>query len=238
MTRTIKMKSITRRILSTMLVCLAFYFLASPLYAQSANSATDISNINKMSTLIQQQYTTVESFQADFTQVLTHLESGTQETRKGTFIFQTPFLIRWETKSPYPELFLVNDKEVWSYFPDEYLAYRYSLSIIEESYSIFGVLIGQTRLDDTFDASFVSEENGIIQLKLIPKEPSVSMLEGFIWFEKDTGIIKEVEIIDFYRNSNKVSLDTIVWNPPITKNTFSFIPDAQVEVEDHFDVGY
>ena len=243
---------ITKKILNTMLICLSFYFLAAPLHAQDinsvntkainassdSNSINDTIDINEMSTLIQQQYATVKSFQADFTQVLSHLESGSQETRKGIFLFQTPFRVHWETKSPYPELFIVTDKEVWSYFPDEYLAYRYNLSIIEESYSIFSVLIGQSRLDTVFNASLVGKKNGIIQLKLIPKEPSVSMLEGFIWFEKDTGIIKEVEIIDFYYNSNKVSLDTIVWNPPITDKTFSFIPSADVEVEDHFNAGY
>lgn len=180
---------------------------------------------------MQKKYETMQSFTAEFTQRLLHRESGSEETRKGTLSFQKPLRVRWETKAPHPELLVITDAEVWDYLPDEELAYQYSPDVVHDSRSIIQVITGQTRLDKDFSVESEPDDNGLAVLRLYPKDPSPQLVEAILWVDKSTRLIKKAQILDFYGNTNEVTLNNLIPDATIKAGTFQFTPPKGITVE-------
>lgn len=181
---------------------------------------------------IQNAYGQIDSFSADFSQTLTHKESGAVEKRKGKLEFQKPLLIRWQTAKPHPETLIVNSREIWDYLPDEEIAYRYSPEMAQDSRSIIQVLTGQAKLNKDFDVKNDGKENGLSRLILYPRDPGPQMVEARIWVDPASGAIQRAKVIDFYGNSNDVAFDSFRPGAKIPAAQFSFKPPKGVEVED------
>lgn len=181
---------------------------------------------------IQKQYQSLNSFSADFTQILHHQESGAEEHREGSLIFTKPFRLRWETRKPNAELLVVNEKEVWDYLPDEETAYRYSPEVVNDSASVIHVVTGQSRLDKDFTVAKEPDDANLLVLRLSPKEPSVQMVEAILWIDKESNIIRRARILDFYGNTNELRFTKFTPNASATANHFRFTPPKNVSVED------
>lgn len=198
-----------------------------PHLGHAAQPASELAN------KIQNAYSQVESFEADFDQTLTHRESGAVEKRKGKLQFQKPLLIRWQTRKPHEETLIVNSKEIWDYLPDEEIAYRYAPSLVQDSRSIIQVLTGQAKLDKDFDIKPAAKNTGALQkLLLYPHEPTPQMVEAAIWVEPATGFIQRASVTDFYGNINDVVFNTFKPGAKIPSARFSFTPPKGIEVED------
>lgn len=205
-------------------VAVCLLCLAMPLTAKADVSDT-----------MQKAYTDLQSFDATFTQTLTHQESGSEEVREGTLFFQKPLLARWETLDPWAELLLVTDKEIWNYLPDEDIAYKYSLELAQDSRSVLMVITGQAPLKKDFDVEYLPDENGQALVLLYPKEPVANLVEARLWVDKGTGFIKKAQLLDFYGNTNEIAFKTFTPNAKAAKNAFVFNPPEGVLVEDHTD---
>lgn len=212
-------------------------FLSIGVSAQAAVSADIAPVVEKL----QKTYGAMKGFKATFTQALTHQESGTTESRKGTLLYLKPLLVRWETDAPTPELLLVGEKEIWNHLPDEELAYKYSLELAKDSRSVIMVVTGQSPLDKDFDVERMveSEENpadkGLVHLLLYPKDPAPQMTEAQLWVDPQTGLIKRALVMDFYGNTNQITFDTLAPDAPLAPSAFIFTPPNGTEVEDHTD---
>ncbi len=180
---------------------------------------------------MQKKYETMQSFTANFTQRLLHQESGAEETRQGSLVFQKPLRVRWETKAPHAELLVITDKDVWDYLPDEELAYQYAPEVVRDSRSIIQVITGQTRLDTDFSVEAEPDDNGLAVLRLYPKDPSPQLVEAILWVDKNTKLIKKAQILDFYGNTNEVTLNELLPDAPIKAGTFEFTPPKGITVE-------
>ncbi|MDR2573091.1 MAG: outer membrane lipoprotein chaperone LolA [Desulfovibrio sp.] len=186
-----------------------------------------------MTARLQKQYGELKGFSADFEQILTHRESGAVEKRKGSLLFQKPLFIRWETQKPHQELLAATGKEIWNYLPDEELAYRYPLSMLQDSRNIIGVLTGQAALTRDFEVKAEGMEGGFAKLKLYPKEPGPQMVEALIWVDNADGYLRRAEITDFYGNKNEVRFTSFTPRPDFKGSDFNFTPPKGVEIEDH-----
>ena len=180
---------------------------------------------------MQKKYEAMQSFTAEFTQRLVHQESGA----KGTLAFQKPLRVRWETKAPHGELLVITDKEVWDYLPDEELAYQYSPEVVRDSRSVIQVITGQTRLDTDFSVEAEPDDNGLAVLRLYPKDPSPQLVEAILWVDKNTKLIRKAQILDFYGNTNEVTLTSLTPDAPIKAGTFQFTPPQGTTVENLMD---
>jgi outer membrane lipoprotein carrier protein len=208
---------------ATLLALLLALLLASIPAPLGASDITD---------LMQRTYGATASFSADFEQILTHRESGAVERRQGTLRFRKPMLVRWETAKPSHELLVVTEKELWNYLPDEEMAYRYPLSIVQDSRSIIQVLTGQAALTKDFDVREQEAEQGVTELLLYPKEPTTQLVEARLSVETATGYIRRTVIADFYGNTNDVRFTSLTPNASLPSSTFVFSPPKGVEVED------
>ena len=213
-------------------VCLAAVLTLTAGFAAAAPSPSEVKPVVDK---LQAAYAGMKGFRARFTQELTHQESGTTETRKGTLLFQKPLLVRWETDAPNPELLLVSAKEIWNWLPDEELAYKYSLEVAHDSRSVIMVVTGQSPLNQDFDVERMPDENGLIHLLLYPKDPAPQLTEAQLWVDPGTSLIRQALIMDFYGNTNQITFDSLTPDAPLKAADFIFTPPAGTEVEDHTD---
>ena len=181
---------------------------------------------------MQEHYSYLQSFKADFTQKLIHQESGIEETRTGTIVFQRPLLLRWDIEKPEKELLLVTGKEVWNYRPADNTADRYALEVAEDSRSIIRVITGQSRLDEDFQVKENGRDGGLVKLTLYPKEQTMQFTEAQLWVDSASNMIRRAVILDFWGNRNDITLEYAAENPRIEPGTFTFSPPQGVRVED------
>ncbi len=181
---------------------------------------------------LQKKYDDIPSMQAEFTQVLLHKESGAKETRTGTLLFKKPLLVRWENKAPSPELLIVTKSEIWNAFPEEEVAYKYPLSLVEDSRSIIRVVTGQARLDQDFTIEDEGMEGGLAKLRLYPKEPVQALVEAIFWVDPESGLIRKFRLYDFYGNENEITFTNQKIGVSLSDSSFTYTPPKGTQVED------
>lgn len=179
---------------------------------------------------IQQYHHKQQSFSAKFTQVLTHRDSGSTEKRSGQFDFKKPQLIFWQTEKP-KELLVVSEKEILNYLEDENLAYKYPLSIMQESQGILQVLTGQVALNRDFDIKVEKQDQSAVFLRIFPKNPSTQLVEALIEADLATGAIRAAEVTDFYGNTNAIRFSSYTPNKSFPKDYFQFKLPAGTDIE-------
>lgn len=218
-----------------------FTILILTLSSSFALGGDDI-NAKDLPDLIQKRYESLKTFKADFVQELTNVASGEVETREGTIWFQQPSRVRWETVSPEKELLVVGPKSAWNYFEDEELAIKYSVEGLLNSKTVLRFISGKANLKDDFiinteweGSEAVKEKwgKGFTVLQLLPNEPEPGMVLAFIGVEPDTGLLRQVMIVDFYGNGNEVRLSELELDVDLTSDMFAFTPPEGVEVEDN-----
>lgn len=183
-------------------------------------------------TTMQQRYAAINSMKAEFTQTLTHKESGNAENRRGVLFFAKPLRVRWETVSPIPEILLVTPEAVWNVFPDEDMAYKYPAELSGESENIMRVITGQSALDKDFSVEIKDVKDGVTTVSLFPRTPTQSMVEAELAIETKTGLIRSVVITDFYYNRNEIVFTSQELNPAPDTSLFTFTPAKGMKVED------
>jgi len=212
--------------------------LLLPVFAQAAESipAQDLPD------LIQKRYENMKTFQATFSQELTNVASGEVEKREGKIWFRQPSQVRWETSAPEKELLVVGPEFAWDYIPDEELAIKYGVRTLLDSKTILRFLSGQANIKEDFvvktdwpNAEEVRSKWGkdLTVLQLLPKEAEPGMVLAFIGVEPDTGLLKQVMIVDFYGNGNEVKLDNLEIDVDLAPEMFTFTPPQGTQVEDN-----
>ena len=198
----------------------------------AASGAALAAPVNPVVVGLQKKYESITSMKAEFTQLLVHKESGSKENRSGTLLFKKPLLVRWESKKPAPELLLVTDKEIWNVFPDEEVAYKYPLSLVEDTRSIVRVVTGQARLDQDFTFEKEGTENGLTKLHVYPKEPVQALVEAIFWVDPQSALIRKLRIYDFYGNENEITFTNQQIDAAVPDSTFVYKPGKGITVED------
>ena len=182
---------------------------------------------------IQKQYSSVKSFRAEFSQELTNSASGESEQRRGTIWYEQPQNIRWETTSPEEEILVSTKETVWDYFPEENVVYRYSLQGRFDSKTMLKFISGEVNLKEDFQIEIVGEDSecfGWTKVELVPIDPEPSLVKAYIWMDEESSLIRQVLLVDFFGNSNRLRFDDIELNVDIQQSRFEFAPPEDVEV--------
>lgn len=190
-------------------------------------SAQDVANS------IQEQYAQVNSFQTDFSQKLTNAASGESELREGTICYLKPEKIRWHTTSPEEELLISNNNVVWDYFPQEDVAYKYSLQGRFDSKTMLEFISGEVNLKQDFKIENHGQDldfSDWIQIELVPKDPEPSLVKAHIWLEPESHLIQQVLLVDFFGNKNRLTFEDIDLNVDLEESLFEFTPPEGVEI--------
>ncbi len=181
---------------------------------------------------LQKKYEDMQSLQAEFTQTLTHKESGSVDEKAGTLVFKKPLLVRWEVLPPKEELLLVTKDVIWNVFVDENVAYKYPLSLAQDNQSIVQVITGQAKLSRDFIVKNLGTDKDLVKLHLLPYEPVQSLVEAYLWINPKTYLIHQVQIFDFYGNTNEIIFKNHLVDAKIKESTFVFSLPSGMDLED------
>lgn len=212
------------------LACVLFLFPAAPVCAQTLNRPGDAQG---WSNLVYNYYQGLKSLRATFEQVVTHKESGIEEQRVGELYFKKPFLVRWVSHDPYPELLLVEREFLWQYLPEEKLVFKYRVEDIDDQSQFLSVLTGQAPLSEKFRVTPKGESEGVQTIALLPYSPSTNLVEATIWVDMDSGIILRLLFKDFYGNLNDISFTDQELDINIHPDTFKFDVPSAATLEDY-----
>ena len=195
-----------------------------------------------MPDVIQKRYETLRTFKAEFVQELTNVASGDVEVRKGRIWFKQPSQVRWETTEPEKELLVVGPEYAWDYIEDEKLAIKYSVASLLDSKTVLRFLSGQANIKEDFvvktewqgaDEVRAKWGKGFVVMQLVPKEAEPGMVLAYIGVEPETGLLRQVMIVDFYGNGNEVRLSKVELDPKLGPDMFAFTPPEGTQIEDN-----
>ena len=216
--------------------------LLTALLFAAASMAAEPVPAEDLPDLIQKRYESMKTFQADFVQELTNVASGEVETRSGRIWFKQPSQVRWETLEPEKELLVVGFDFAWDYIEDEELAIKYGVATLLDSKTILRFISGQANIKEDFvvktewqgaDDVRAKWGKGFTVLQLVPKEAEPGMVLAFVGVEPDTGLLRQVMIVDFYGNGNELRLSNVDLDVDLDAGMFTFDPPAGVTVEDN-----
>jgi outer membrane lipoprotein carrier protein len=182
---------------------------------------------------IQRQYESLNGFSARFTQTLTNASTGESEVRTGSLAFKRPGLIRWETRTPEPELLIVGHDAVWDFFPEEETAYKYPVSEVLSSKTMIRFISGKADLEEDFRTEDQGTDQGLRKIKLIPREPEANLVLAYVWVDPETRMLEKVFLVDFFGNGNELALEETIIDPELGDDLFRFSPPVGVETVDN-----
>lgn len=185
------------------------------------------------SDLIHARYQKIKTMHAVFEQNIVHKESGIEEERNGELFFQKPFLARWVSNPPHREVIVIDKSFLWQYFPDEELALKFKAADMDVQSEFLGVITGRTPLIEKFRITQQEEVEGVFSLKLLPYEPSMSLVEAVIWVDMDSGLILRLLYTDFYGNTNDISFMNQELDVRISKDVFELKLPPGTTIEDN-----
>lgn len=189
----------------------------------------------ELSNLIQEKYQSIHSLRTDFVQELTNASSGEVDRHYGTIFYQKPGLIRWEEEKPGAELLVVDQEVVWDYFPEEGVAYAYSLEEKFKSKTMLRFLTGEVDLKQDYSLIHQGKDQGFAKIKLIPKQPEPSLVLAYIWVDEDTNLLRQILLVDFFGNGNQLAFSNLKLNIDLDRSLFRFSPPEGVLVRDNTD---
>ena len=167
-----------------------------------------------------------------FLQKLTNASSREVQERLGNIVFVRPRFIRWETTSPENELLIIGKDTVWEYFPEEETVYRYSVEQVLDSKTMIRFLSGEANLKDDFTIRDMGMDGDLHRLKLIPKEPEPSLVEGEVWVRPGQDMLERIRLVDFFGNVNELELSGLEIDVPVDVKEFTLEPPEGTDVID------
>jgi outer membrane lipoprotein carrier protein len=123
---------------------------------------------------LQQQYDTVHTLTADFTQTYTGGVLHKTITERGHVDIKKPGKMRWEYEKPEHKLFVSDGVKIYSYVPADRQVIVSSVPPNDQASTPTLFLAGKGNLTRDFNASFTTwpgAPDGAVALKLTPKHP-------------------------------------------------------------------
>ena len=196
----------------------------------SSSSANELESIIAR---IEARYGNMRGLAADFEQ--RYSGNGVRERReRGRLFLQRPRRMRWEYEPKPGKLFIVNDREVWFYSPEDREATRADAAKISDARFPFLFLLGQKNLrrefrEIAFAAQDTGAQSGIRNLRLVPKRKGTGIRELYLEVTTDGQILK-VKQIDEADAVSEFSLMNVRENYIAPAEAFEFNPPPGVNV--------
>ncbi len=139
-------------------------------------------------------------------------------------------------------MLIVGPDYAWDYIEDEQLALKYSVASLLDSKTILRFISGQANLKEDFvvktewqgaDEVRAKWGKGFSVMQLVPKEAEPGMVLAYIGVEPDSGLLRQVMIVDFYGNGNELRLSNVELDIDLPQGMFAFTPPEGVQVEDN-----
>lgn len=210
------------KVISSLCVFIWSYVFIGYVYAQDAQLVA-----------LQKKYTALTSFTVNFSQELYNSETKETEKRTGTFTFKKPLLILWKTVTPLEESIIVSQTEIWDYIPEDNIAFKYPISLINDVAIFAYILSGQSNIEEAFVIKKTENSGNKVTFFLVPRKDHPSITSMQLTINKSNSEIMEVKITDFYNNINTIVLNNFNANVNVENSLFTFTPKEGITVIDN-----
>ncbi|WP_417446529.1 outer membrane lipoprotein chaperone LolA [Kangiella sp.] len=175
---------------------------------------------------LEKKLTAIDSFKADFSQVITD-EFGTLiDESSGYFELQRPQLFRWAVSDPFEQEIIADGVNLWQFDID---IEQINVSSLDQSLANSpAALLSQAQLDVASNyevAAVKGEQEGVMIYHLMPRDPDALYEVLVIEFHGDDLVALQVN--DNLGQSTLVDFTNVVMNPEFDENHFEFeIPEG------------
>lgn len=176
-----------------------------------------------------EKYNDLNSFYAEFTQVLCDELSGTCQLFEGKIYFKRPNFFRMEIGDP-AQIYVGDSSSLWIYMPEKNRAIRQSLGQIPVQ---INPDIFLKDYDKRFNIELISEKENTVQIALLPKEETDIYIKIIIAIHKSKYEIQAISIQDQAGQESKFSFDKIEIDKTIPKSLFEFKPPEGTQVDEY-----
>lgn len=147
--------------------------------------------------------------------------------QSGTFSFERPGKFTWQVLEPYEQLTLSDGRRLYQYDPD--LA-QVIVRGVDESLgtSPAAILFGSGKLDDSFSVMSRPESEGLSWLRATPRSPDAGFAHVDIGFKGNMPV--RLLLLDSFGQTSRIDLDSIVTNPALASDEFTFTAPDGVDV--------
>ena len=176
-----------------------------------------------------EKYENLNSFYAEFNQIMCDEVSGTCSSFKGKIYFMKPNFFRMEMENP-KQIYVGDSVSLWIYLPEKNRAIRQSLSQMpfQISPDIF-----LKDYEERFNAELTDEEKNSVQITLIPKDQTDIYEKIIIKILKGKFEIVAITIIDEIGSESKFNFEKIEINKKISKKLFKFNPPKGTQIDEY-----
>ncbi len=188
-------------------------------------------NVNKILKEMQKTYRSAQKISIDFKEVARFELTGTQSEVSGTLLMEGKTRFRLETE----DQVLVNDgKTLWRYNKiDNQVLIDYAKT--EQQDVLLNDLL--YNLQEHYYGELIQEYKDKkpkrYLIKLVPKPSEQSFIKSIkFWVKDKSWEIERVIYTDYNNNETELQIEKIDFNPPISDNTFTFVPPDGTQVVD------
>lgn len=175
-----------------------------------------------------------KTLQADFVHLFYSSSVAEPLKEYGKCYFQKPGQMKWHYEKPEEKIFLLTNRIIESYFPEDEQLIRSSYREEEES-GILALLSGRQGILQNYSVEFSpfpTENTGVKQIKLVPKEDED---ESYILLEIDekNWQIQKAVFMDWAGNKSEFRFSRVRLNISLPQKTFELeVPPGTEIIED------
>ena len=191
-------------------------------------------DVNRIVAGIQETYARVQDLQADFVQEVWLPTAGTRQESRGVVYLRKPDRMRWETREPSRQVYVVSGRVAWHYDVQARQATRQRLPDDPRG-TPASFLRDMSRLTEDFQVAFASASSptgpeGRYLLRLTPRRPMGSLEKVVLEVEPRSFRVVRFTLHDATGNVTTVRFSRIRFNPGLPDRLFRFVPPQGVEV--------
>jgi len=169
----------------------------------------------------------VQSYQAQFNQVVLDEALNTIQESSGTLWITRPNKFRWDYDKPFKQQIVGDGKKIWVYDQElRQVTVRRMTGGLGDTPAL--LLAGRGRLDDSFKVKKLGMQGKLEWMQLMPKNKDGGFEDIRIGFE--SGKIRILEMIDGFGQTTRVTLHRGKENVKIDAAKYNFKPPKGVDV--------
>ena len=213
-------------------IILSLLILPATTWCEDYRQSKDSNNITKAIDRLQKTYETIHTLKADFMQMTFAAGSPEGVRATGRVWFRSPGMMRWEYRTPEPQLVVVTGDNVYVYEKDARQVTILTRAHFLSTDIATAFFMGKGDIRKTFQVS-EGWNNGNIdytKLVLVPKKNNPQIKLITITMDKKNNLIREMWFEDHFGGRTRLLFSDITINKDIDDRIFEFKIPTGVEV--------
>lgn len=169
----------------------------------------------------------LKTMQANFIQTLTNARGEMMEESRGQLWLSRPGKFRLQYVSPYEQLYVADGRNIWMYDRDlEQVTVKPQDDTLGSTPAM--LLSSEAPLTENFTIKEEGAHEGFQWLLLKPRAADSNF--DYLRLAIEGDVLRAMEMVDGFGQTTRLYLETVVRNPEVPEEKFSFTPPPGVDV--------